>query len=737
MPLSKSDGTTFAYTHHYPKAQIDPTYTERFVATCVQDKDEAIRILKSFDGKDFAWDTETIGLNFDEENFLVGFSISNAEDGLSGYYFPLRHSTGNNLPWEVFDVFDELLTKNINYAYNAPFDIMTMVVSGSKHWRKYRTLDVYVMTYLMDPAWSRDGIEFVLDQRGEKIPVKKKIEFSDGSIKEIQDYRFDVPGGGLKWAEKHYLGHIVPTYEETLGIKDNSITFSDINPLQGCKYASIDAAGTYQLARKILPPLQRECNRVLRMDLTLASLLPRILMNKVHFNKDEMREMFLDSKKEHADWTRAIFKAVGYPFMVSSPLEMSDALKGLGINTGKKNKNGTMSTARPVLENLTTGINVTACGETLDLSKALIKVASIPKQMDYMKKLMKSGWGRFNYRMCSQVTGRFSSGVGKRDEGYYVPMNYQNLTKPKPAFYKYEEYDGPGNILGYKFTLLGAEELEHRRSNKLPIVEAQAPEKNIRRAISIPNDEWLFVSRDYCQEELVVAAMISGEPVWETAIRNGVDLHESTARSMFPDKEYDKKLRKLCKACNFSLIYGASPRVFAQTAGIKLELAEELHKRFWDTLVILKNYIDREWRKCLENGGNVYTRLGRPRRLNSLIQSGDRKLSADAHKAILSHQVQGTGADILRIGAIDIFKNGGLADRWPDDFRFVGMIHDEMNVLIKRKNFYKVLNEHKDIMEQYIPGTDWKLQTSVEVGNSYGESFPFIEKDGILIPKSE
>ena len=736
MPLTKSDGTTFEYQHHYPAKKIDPGYAERFKACCVETDEEAFEILENFRGKAFAWDTETIGLDFDEPDFLVGFSISRDRKGESGFYFPLRHNVGKNLSWAVFEKFDEILTTAPNFVYNAPFDIMTMIVSGSKHWRDYKTNDVYVMTYLMDAGWARDGIEFVLDENGEKIPSYKKVD-KFGEVVTIKDYKFNVPGNGLKFCERHYLGHIVPTFEETLGVKSNTVTFADLDPKHGCKYAAIDAAGTYQLAVTLYPKLIQECPRVLINDLELARLFPRILMNKVHFNKDEMRAMYLECKREYESLTRGIFKTIGYPFMVSSPVEMSEALAHVGIQTGKKNKNGTQSTSKKILQELKTGLVVQANNNSYYLNDALIKVASIPKQMDYMKKLMKSGWGRFNYNMCSQVTGRFSSGTGKRDNDYYVPLNYQNLTKPTPAFYKPEEYDGPDSILGYKFTLLSHDEYEYRKANKLPVVEAQSPVKNIRRAISVPDNDWLFVSRDYCQEELVVAAMISGEPVWEDAIRAGVDLHESTARKMFPEREYDKHLRKLCKACNFSLLYGASPAVFAQTAQIPLTTAEDLHKRFWDTMVMLKAFSERKWRECVDNGGTLYTIFGRPRRLASLIQSKDRKLIRDAEKAVMSMSVQGACADILRQALIMIFKNGGVADKWADDFKFVGMIHDETNVLIKKKNFYKVLEDHKKTMEQQIPGSDWVLQTSVEVGNSYGESFPFIEKDGILVPKTE
>ena len=77
MPLTKSDGTTFEYQHHYPAKKIDPTYAERFRACCVKTDEEAFEILENFRGKAFAWDTETIGL---EEIGQVGKVVEELEN---------------------------------------------------------------------------------------------------------------------------------------------------------------------------------------------------------------------------------------------------------------------------------------------------------------------------------------------------------------------------------------------------------------------------------------------------------------------------------------------------------------------------------------------------------------------------------------------------------------------------------------------------------------------------------
>lgn len=721
------------YKHYYDASPIDKTFVDRFNGILITSEEKANLlfdlILEQYKKNPklvFAWDTETKGLDFDIPEFIVGFSI--AVGNMRGYYFPINHVNKNmNLPRRVLDRLHELLLTVPNFAYNAPFDIMAMMAMGYKNCSNYKTMDVMCLTYLMDMNWSRDGVEPKLDENGNTIISKTrtyKPRFSkDPNAPVEHDIEYTFPGNGLKWCEKHYLGHIVPTFEETLGIKSPNITFADLDPDVGCKYACIDAAGTYELGVKLYPKLMEECPDIVNTDFKLARVLPKILSNKVHFNKEEMTEMYNDTFNQYRQLVREMFKLYGKPFNFGSPKEKSDFLKHLNIDTGSVGKDSNMITNKGAISSIKSEIKL---ADGTGIAEALQLIPSLRTQMKYMEKLKHDGFGRFKYNTCSMVTGRVSSGTGGTTDGYYVPLNYQNLTKPTPAFFKFEESDEPGSILGYKFTLLERDELEDRLAKGLPVVEGQSPVKNIRRAISIPNDEWLFISRDYAQEELVFAAAISGEPVWGEAIKNGVDLHENTARRMFPDQEYNKHLRKLCKACNFSLLYGAGPNVFSQTAKIDLELAEELHERFWTTMKVLKEFRERKLEECKRNHGVLKTVYGRPRRLWSLLSSGDNKLINDAEKAILSHLVQGGCADVMRMNLVEMLGEGGLTEQYPDDFQFIGMIHDETNVLIRKRKFYDIVFKHQQIMEKTVPGTDFVLKTSIEIGNSYGETFPFL-----------
>lgn len=77
-----------------------------------------------------------------------------------------------------------------------------------------------------------------------------------------------------------------------------------------------------------------------------------------------------------------------------------------------------------------------------------------------------------------------------------------------------------------------------------------------------------------CSEELVIMANLSGERVWLNAIRNGHDIHESTARSAWrlpPDARVDKNLRKKAKVC-----FSADSWVFDGSSYVRASTVQNL-----------------------------------------------------------------------------------------------------------------------------------------------------------------
>lgn len=65
--------------------------------------------------------------------------------------------------------------------------------------------------------------------------------------------------------------------------------------------------------------------------------------------------------------------------------------------------------------------------------------------------------------------------------------------------------------------------------------------------------------------------------------------------------------------------------------------------------------------------------------------------------------------------------------RVRDDVRFIGCVHDELNLAIRKEVLFEVLPTIRAIMSVQVPQCKLPLQTGVELGYSYGFMFEFEE----------
>jgi DNA polymerase-1 len=116
-----------------------------------------------------------------------------------------------------------------------------------------------------------------------------------------------------------------------------------------------------------------------------------------------------------------------------------------------------------------------------------------------------------------------------------------------------------------------------------------------------------FVDADYAGQEIVIVAELSQEPVWLNALRNGWDLHSSTAAMVFGAEwvrgtelgctfvtgkqkckcKRHKVLRQNTKEINFGLIYGMSVYKLAGTLKITVPEAQTIMDLYFAALPAL------------------------------------------------------------------------------------------------------------------------------------------------------
>jgi DNA polymerase I-like protein with 3'-5' exonuclease and polymerase domains len=158
---------------------------------------------------------------------------------------------------------------------------------------------------------------------------------------------------------------------------------------------------------------------------------------------------------------------------------------------------------------------------------------------------------------------------------------------------------------------------------QIPNFEDDDPEIAYRyRRAFYASPGFTFVDADYAGQELVVIAELSQEPVWLNALRNGWDLHSSTAAMVFKAEwersaepgcafvankqkckcKRHKVLRQNTKEINFGLIYGMSVFKLAGTLKITVPEAQAIMDLYFSALPALG--------KCLTNIGGYGVQTG-------------------------------------------------------------------------------------------------------------------------------
>jgi DNA polymerase-1 len=162
----------------------------------------------------------------------------------------------------------------------------------------------------------------------------------------------------------------------------------------------------------------------------------------------------------------------------------------------------------------------------------------------------------------------------------------------------------------------------------------------------------IFVTADYSQIELRIAAKISGDTQMLSAYAEGCDIHMLTAQNLSGHKDVSKEDRKLAKAVNFGLLYGMGAQGLRSYAlrsygvAMSLEQAALYRKRFFEPYPGLKRWHDNERRAWLR--GETVTRTLTGRRRTNVQKLTDR----------LNAPVQGTAADGLKLALALLWKRG-------------------------------------------------------------------------------
>jgi DNA polymerase-1 len=374
-----------------------------------------------------------------------------------------------------------------------------------------------------------------------------------------------------------------------------------------------------------------------------------------------------------SDIEQTIYGYADHEFNISSPAQLSQVLfVELKLPTAgvKKGKTGSYSTAADVLEKLKDAHAIIPCiNQYREYTKLKSTyVDTLPKQIDKHDRI------HTTFNLTIAQTGRLSS----------VDPNLQNIPVR---------------------TELG---------------------RQIRDGFAAGKGR-VFVSADYSQFELRIAAAMSSDTGMIEAFNADRDIHTETAaliHGIDPD-DVTKDMRYAAKAVNFGILYGQGVHGLSAGTGISYAEAKRFIDKYFEVRPNLKGMIE-TFREQALNRGYVETLLGR-RRPTPDAKSSNFIVREAAFRAAINMPIQGTAADLTKLAMIRVqaeLANVFGTSRYDDHTgapQMILQIHDSIMVECNEADAEKVGAIMKQTMEQVYPTLGVNLRVDVASGKTWGD----------------
>ncbi|HET9914383.1 MAG TPA: DNA polymerase I [Anaerolineales bacterium] len=321
--------------------------------------------------KVISFDTETTSTE-EMKAEIVGISLAIKEG--EGYYIPVGHSAGANLPLEqVLAALKGPLTdpKIGKIAHNAKYDYIVLARNGLRV--SPLTFDTMLAEFIIDPASRNMGL--------------KNLAFAK-------------------------LGEEMTHIEELIGKGKKQITMDQVAIESAAPYAVADAEVTLRLLPIQIEGLKRVNGEKLlyEIDLPLTPVLANMEMAGISLDIPFFEETGKRLEKRLSEIEKQVYDSVGKPFNINSTQQLSDVLfKNLGLqppDRGNKTASGHFSTAAGVLDMLRGKHPVV---DMILEHRELSKLKST--YVDALQAALNSETGcvHTSYSQVGAVTGRLSS----------------------------------------------------------------------------------------------------------------------------------------------------------------------------------------------------------------------------------------------------------------------------------------------------------------------------------------
>jgi DNA polymerase-1 len=394
------------------------------------------------------------------------------------------------------------------------------------------------------------------------------------------------------------------------------------------------------------------------IEMPLVKVLAAMEFEGVKVDLGALNKMSEELRTETEKVQRAIFEVAGVEFNIGSPKQLGEVLfdKMKLLEKPKKTKSGQYATGEDVLQSL---------AAEHEIAKRILDYREYDKlrstYVEALPKMISQFDGRIHtdYRQAVAATGRLSS-------------NNPNL-------------------------------------QNIPIRTEKG--RQIRKAFVARNDDYLFMSADYSQIELRIAASFAKDEIMIEAFRTKRDIHTTTAAKVFK-VELDKvtpDMRRKAKEVNFGILYGSTAFGLAQNLGIARSEASEIIKSYFLEFPAIKRYMDDSINLAREKEF-VETIFGRRRYLRD-INSRNMATRGFAERNAINAPIQGSAADIIKIAMVNI--NAWLKKEKLKT-KMTMQVHDEL-VFDLHKDEVDIVKEN--VRQLMCSAVQLEVPMEVEVGS--------------------
>jgi len=352
--------------------QMVPASESNIEVIVVDTEDKLKKLARELDkAKIISFDTETTGTD-EMQADLVGISLAVKEG--EGYYIPIGHTTGKNLPTEkAVEALKPSMTnpKIGKLAHNAKYDYIILARYG---------LEVSPLTFDTMLA------EFIVDPSSYNL--------------------------GLKNLSSIRLGEEMTHIEELIGKGKKQISMADVAIESAANYAAADAETTLRLMVILQKDLERvNGTRILdEIDMPLTKVLADMEMTGALIDINFFGKMSKELGIRLAEIEKQVYDMAGKAFNINSPQQLSDVLfNHIRLDPPDKTRKtatGFYSTSADVLDALRGQHPIL---DYILEQRELSKLKST--YVDALPAAINSATGRVHtsYSQVGAVTGRLSS----------------------------------------------------------------------------------------------------------------------------------------------------------------------------------------------------------------------------------------------------------------------------------------------------------------------------------------